>query len=182
MKCTSLSTNLRRFFKHPCKRNLNLRSFLRSSWSSTNSEPGFDRIPGVRCVRFGDPAVSFTPFVWFVTSRSAGPVRALIQSVYICFETEEKSTIYFSNYQGLDECMYGTCGAQYLQKVKNYCYKGYTPIWKNYCTEMERLQLKSSSMGLLKDLADWSSNINASEQHLIKLLEASKLWKSVLYL
>ena len=37
-------------------------------------------------------------------------------TVYICFELEEKITFYFSNYEGFDECMYGICGIQYLQK------------------------------------------------------------------
>ena len=36
--------------------------------------------------------------------------------IYICFEFEEKSTIYFSNYDGFVVCMCGTCEAQYLHK------------------------------------------------------------------
>ena len=32
-------------------------------------------------------------------------------TVYICFEFEGKSSFYFSNYIGLDESMYGACGA-----------------------------------------------------------------------
>ena len=39
-----------------------------------------------------------------------GTVCVLIQYI------EKKSTFYFSNYEGFDECMYGTCGVQYLQQ------------------------------------------------------------------
>ena len=28
-----------------------------------------------------------------------------------------KKKKYFSNFEGFDECMYGTCGVQYLQQV-----------------------------------------------------------------
>ena len=35
---------------------------------------------------------------------------------YIRFEFEEKSALYVSNYEGLNGCIYGTCGVQYLQE------------------------------------------------------------------
>ena len=48
-------------------------------------------------------------------SRSALPVCALIQHIVIHIKCE----LYFSNYEGLDECEYGTCGVQYT--VKKHC-------------------------------------------------------------
>ena len=36
--------------------------------------------------------------------------------IYICLEFQEKEHIYFSNYEGIDEFMYGTCGVRYLHQ------------------------------------------------------------------
>ena len=53
----------------------------------------------------------------FCMQMMHGAVFALIQYIvlYMGCESEEK-TFYFSNYEEFDECMYGTCGVQYLQQ------------------------------------------------------------------
>ena len=60
-------------------------------------------------------------------SRSAWPVCAVIQHIcmYICFEFEEESYILFLRIrsEGLNECIYRTCGVQYFIKVKNHSSK-----------------------------------------------------------
>ena len=38
--------------------------------------------------------------------------------IHICFEFGQKEHV-FCNYEEFDECIYGTCGVQYLQRGKN---------------------------------------------------------------
>ena len=60
-------------------------------------------------------------------SRSAWPVCAVIQHIgmYICIEFEGKSYILFFQIrsEGLNDCIYGTCGVQYFIKVKKHSSK-----------------------------------------------------------
>ena len=52
-----------------------------------------------------------------------GIVCSLMQYVvlYISFEFEEKSTLYFSKYEGLDGYMYELLGLSTSKKASDYC-------------------------------------------------------------
>ena len=83
-----------------------------------------------RWVSFKVSVIWFTPLVWFVTSRSASSVCAIIKYIVICFEIEEKSTFFPMAKGSMNTCT-ELVGISTFKKIKNHY--GTCNQWEEDC-------------------------------------------------